>query len=331
MMKILLRLLALGFAISGGLLGIGYWYLTRPLPLNTPQEYLLEPGRSVQGIARELERLGVLNEHYSLPILARLTDRDNRIKAGSYDLSPPLSLFDLLNKLTQGDVNQSQISFIEGWNFSQIRQALARNPALKHDSQHLSDTALLQALNIQAVHPEGLFFPDTYFFAAGSSELTVLRRAHKLHQQALAQAWEKRDPNTPYRTPYEALIMASIVEKETAKASERPQIAGVFLNRLQTGMRLQTDPTVIYGLGSTFSGNLRKIDLQTDTPYNTYTRHGLPPTPIAMVGHAALYAALHPQTTNALYFVAKGDGSHQFSATLDAHNRAVNRYQRGQP
>ena len=330
-MKTILRLLTVSLTLILGILGIAYWYITHPLPLSQPQEYLLENGRSVRAIARELERAGVLEESYVLPVLARILERDNRIKAGSYALSPPLSLLDLLDKLTQGDVNQSQIALIEGWNFRQVRQAVARNPALKRDARALSDAALLQALGIQATHPEGLFFPDTYFFAAGSSDLTVLQRAHKLHQQVLAEVWAQRDFQTPYRSPYEALIMASIVEKETAKASERAQIAAVFLNRMRIGMRLQTDPTVIYGLGENFSGNLRKIDLMTDTPYNTYTRHGLPPTPIAIVGKAALQAALHPQASHALYFVAKGDGSHQFSATLDAHNRAVNRYQRGQP
>ena len=205
---------------------------------------------------------------------------------------------------------------------------LAGQPLLKHDSADMSDAELLQAIGAEESHLEGLLFPDTYFYAPHTSDLDVLRRAYRLQHDKLLAAWEARAPGLPYRTPYEALILASIVEKETGAASERPRIAGVFLNRLKRGMRLQTDPAVIYGLGENFDGNLRKADLQTDTPYNTYTRTGLPPTPIAMPSEAAIEAALNPARTDALYFVARGDGTHVFSSTLEAHNRAVNRYQR---
>jgi UPF0755 protein len=217
---------------------------------------------------------------------------------------------------------------VEGWNIREVRQELARNPRLEHRLADMTDAQMLAAIGAEEKHPEGLFFPDTYFFNPDSPDIDVLRRAYSLQQQKLQEAWETRAPGLPYKTPYEALIMASIIEKETGVPEERPLIAAVFINRLKKGMRLQTDPTVIYGLGAKFDGNLRKVDLQRDTPYNTYTRAGLPPTPIAMPGEEAILAALHPAPSNALYFVAKGNGTHQFSATLEEHNRAVNRYQK---
>jgi UPF0755 protein len=220
------------------------------------------------------------------------------------------------------------VQFIEGWNWREVRAVLAAQPLLKDDSAGMSNAELMQAIGAEESHLEGLLFPDTYFYAPHTSDIQVLRRAYRLQQEKLMAAWETRAPGLPYRTPYEALIMASIVEKETGAAFERPQIAGVFVNRMRLGMRLQTDPTVIYGLGERFDGNLRKADLQRDTPYNTYTRRGLPPTPIAMPSEAAIRAALNPATTDALYFCARGDGTHVFSSNLAAHNRAVNRYQR---
>jgi len=232
--------------------------------------------------------------------------------------------------IQRGEASQAMRQFIEGWNWREVRAALAAQPMLKNESASMSDTEILQAIGAGEDHIEGLLFPDTYFYAPHTSDLSVLRRAYRRQHEKLMAAWETRAPGLPYRTTYEALIMPSIVEKETGVAFERPRIAGVFLNRLRLGMRLQTDPTVIYGLGERFDGNLRKVDLQRDTPYNTYTRAGLPPTPIAMPSEAAIQAALNPARTDALYFVARGDGTHVFSSTLDAHNRAVNRYQRYQ-
>jgi UPF0755 protein len=250
------------------------------------------------------------------------------IKIGVYTLDKPLTPLELYAKIERGEVSQAIVQFIEGWNIHEVRAALAAQPLLKNDSVGMSNAELLQAIGAEENHPEGLLFPDTYFYAPHSSDLNVLRRAYRLQHEKLMAAWETRASGLPYRTPYEALIMASIVEKETGAAFERPQIAGVFLNRLRLGMRLQTDPTVIYGLGERFDGNLRRVDLQTDTPYNTYTRAGLPPTPIAMPSEAAIQAALNPAKTDALYFVSRNDGTHVFSSNLDAHNRAVNRYQR---
>jgi UPF0755 protein len=220
------------------------------------------------------------------------------------------------------------VTIIEGWTFRQMRQALNAGARLRHDTQGWTDQALLEAIGANEAHPEGLFFPDTYYFDVGSSDLQVYKRAYHAMQKTLGRAWEARSTSAPYADAYQALVMASIIEKETGVPDERPQIAAVFVNRLRIGMRLQTDPTVIYGLGADFDGNLRKQDLLADTPYNTYTRAGLPPTPIALPSEAAIQAALNPDSSRALYFVAKGGGRHQFSNTLEEHNRAVNRFQR---
>ncbi|OYZ04253.1 MAG: aminodeoxychorismate lyase [Hydrogenophilales bacterium 16-64-46] len=260
--------------------------------------------------------------------VARLLGKGDSIKLGVYTLDRPLTPLQLLDTFERGEVSQVAVQFIEGRNLREVRAVLAAQPLLNQDSATLSEAELAQAIGAEDGRLEGRLFPDTYLFAPHSSDLDVLRRAYRLQQQKLQAAWETRAPGLPYRTPYEALIMASIVEKETGAAFERPTIAGVFINRLRLGMRLQTDPTVIYGLGERFDGNLRKVDLQRDTPYNTYTRSGLPPTPIAMPSEAAIRAALNPDKTDALYFVSRGDGTHVFSSTLEAHNRAVNRYQR---
>jgi UPF0755 protein len=234
----------------------------------------------------------------------------------------------LLTQLVRGEFAQEAVTIIEGWTFRQMRQTLAAAPNLKHDTAQLSDKELLAKIAPDYKSPEGLFFPDTYLFAKGSSELEIFRQAHKAMMERLRAAWEKRSPNLPYSNPYEALIMASIVEKETGQKSERPMIAGVFVNRLRTGMLLQTDPTVIYGMGEKYEGKIRKKDLETDTPYNTYVRAGLPPTPIALPGVQSLEAALVPASTEALYFVSRGDGTSKFSENLTEHNKAVNKYQR---
>ena len=234
----------------------------------------------------------------------------------------------LLQRLVRGEEALRSITFVEGWNFRQVREALSKAELLKQDTRGLSDDLIMEKLGKPGLHPEGRFFPDTYTYVKGSTDLHLLQRALRAMDKRLNEAWAQKAADSPLKTPDEALILASIVEKETGRASDRPMVASVFANRLRVGMMLQTDPTVIYGLGASFDGNLRKKDLQTDTPWNTYTRAGLPPTPIAMPGKASLLAAVAPATSKALYFVARGDGTSQFSATLDEHNRAVNQYQR---
>jgi len=305
------------------------WYARQPLRIDPlPKTVNVKPGMHLKSLSVMLEREGVIGNAQAFWLLGRVLGKAGTLKVGVYTLDRPLTPLELYGKIQRGEVSQVAVQFIEGWNWREVRAALAAQPMLKNDSAGMSDADLLQAIGAEENHPEGLLFPDTYFFAPHSSDLNVLRRAYRLQHEKLMAAWETRAPGLPYRTPYEALIMASIVEKETGAAFERPQIAGVFLNRLRLRMRLQTDPTVIYGLGERFDGNLRKIDLQTDTPYNTYTRSGLPPTPIAMPSEAAIQAALNPAKTDALYFVSRGDGTHVFSSNLDAHNRAVNRHQR---
>ena len=307
------------------------YFLLMPLPLpNAPYEFDVKSGATMIKIAQQLAQAGILKQPLIFTLAARISGKGSALKAGNYALEAPLTPWELLQKLTKGDVNQAQIKFIEGWNFRQLRLALDNEPDLKHDTSGLSDAAIMAKLGWPTQHPEGRFFPDTYFFSSGMSDLTILARAHKLMQIQLETVWRTRTTNLPYNTMDEALVMASIVEKETGQASERPLIAGVFIHRLRIGMLLQTDPTVIYGLGQSFNGNLRKRDLLTDTPYNTYTRAGLPPSPIAMPGIEALRAAVNPELRGALYFVARGNGTHKFSATLGEHNQAVNKYQRHQ-
>ncbi|MGK2953338.1 MAG: endolytic transglycosylase MltG [Thiobacillus sp.] len=313
------------------LTGAGWlaWYASQPLRIEPlPRTVNVMPGTHLRSLSVMLEREGVIGNARVFWLLGRVLGKGEVIKAGMYTLDRPLTPLALYSKIKRGEVSLAAVRFIEGRNWREVRAALAAQPLLKNDSAGMSDTELLQAIGAEETHPEGLLFPDTYFFAPHSSDLNVLRRAYRMQQDKLMTVWETRAPGLPYRTPYEALIMASIVEKETGAAFERPQIAGVFVNRLRLRMRLQTDPTVIYGLGERFDGNLRKVDLQTDTPYNTYTRGGLPPTPIAMPSEAAIQAALNPMKTDALYFVSRNDGTHVFSSNLDAHNRAVNRYQR---
>lgn len=321
-----LTLLAL-LAGAGGLV----WYGNQPLRIEPlPQTVYVAPGMHLRSLSTMLERAGVVDDARLFWLLGRLSGKAGELKVGVYILDAPLTPLQLYDKIQRGEVSQIAVQLIEGWNWRQVRATLASQPLLRNDSAAMRANELLRAIGADEPHIEGLLFPDTYFYAPHSSDLDILRRAYRLQRAKLQAAWESRAPDLPYRTPYEALIMASIVEKETGVGHERPQIAGVFVNRLRLGMRLQTDPTVIYGLGERFDGNLRRADLLRDTPYNTYTRAGLPPTPIAMPSEAAIRAALNPATTDALYFVSRGDGSHIFSTTLDAHNRAVNRYQRGQ-
>jgi len=329
MKKLIKRLVVLaGLAALVGAGGLA-WYGKQPLRIEPlPKTVNVMPGTHLKSLSVMLEREGVVGNASVFWLLGRVLGKGGALKAGVYTLDQPLTPLALYAKIERGEVSQALVQFIEGWNWREVRAILAAQPLLKNDSADMSDAELMQAIGAEESYPEGLLFPDTYFYAPHTSDLDVLRRAYRLQHDKLLAAWEARAPGLPYRTPYEALIMASIVEKETGAAFERPKIAGVFLNRLRLGMRLQTDPTVIYGLGERFDGNLRKADLQRDTPYNTYTRAGLPPTPIAMPSEAAIQAALNPAKTDALYFVARGDGTHIFSSNLEAHNRAVNRYQR---
>lgn len=311
--------------------GAAFWWLHQPLPMgNEPLELAIEPGTTPRGVARDVVAAGVRTDAQLLYAWFRFSGQDRMIKAGNYEIPPGTTPRGLLAKLVRGEEALRALTLVEGWNFRQVRQALANDDQIKPDSKGLTDEALMAQLGRPGVAPEGRFFPDTYTYAKGSSDLAVLRRALHAMDRKLEAAWSQRSPDTPLKSADEALILASIVEKETGRASDRAQIAGVFVNRLRTGMLLQTDPTVIYGLGEKFDGNLRRRDLLADTPWNTYTRGGLPPTPIAMPGKASLLAAVQPERTKALYFVAKGDGTSHFSASLDEHNRAVNRYQRGQ-
>ncbi|HHJ14395.1 MAG TPA: endolytic transglycosylase MltG [Gammaproteobacteria bacterium] len=288
----------------------------------------VRPGSSLRKVASELEARGLLARPRYLLLLARWKGVDGKIRAGEYALAPGTTPEQLLRQLTQGKVVQYALTLIEGETFRDMMRRILDAPALEHRLKDTTPEAVMEALGYPGLHPEGRFMPDTYHYPRGTTDIGLLRRAWREMEQFLDHAWAGRDPGLPLKTPYEALILASIVEKETGLASERPLIAGVFMRRLEQGMRLQTDPTVIYGMGDAFDGDIRFRDLRTDTPYNTYTRAGLPPTPIAMPGRAAILAVLHPAPGDALYFVARGDGSHEFSATLKAHNRAVDRYQR---
>ena len=322
---------AFGAALTGIVLfGTAFaWYATTALPAGLlPLQFNIQPGSSLRGAARQMKRAGVLNHARPFVVMARLLGEAGNIKAGNYEITEPVTPFRLLRKITAGEVTQVAVTFVEGWTFRQIRQVLDSHPRVSHATAGLTDQEILQRLKIPEPSPEGLFFPDTYHFASGSSDLRVLRRAYGLMQSRLQAQWAKRAPNLPLATPYEGLILASIVEKETGREEERGRVAAVFINRLRKGMLLQADPTVIYGMGDAFAGRLRKRDLLADTPYNTYLRRGLPPTPIAMPGRASLAAAMSEPESDALYFVSRGDGSSHFSQTLGEHERAVTKYQR---
>jgi UPF0755 protein len=304
-------------------------YPMHELPLkSTPMQFSISAGSSLRSASMQMVEAGVIRSAFSFEVLTRIFGDPKNVKAGNYEVEKGITPLELIDKITRGRNSALAITFVEGWTFRQMRKMLDENPALKHETMGLSDVDVLQRLAVEEPSPEGLFFPDTFHFNTGMTDLNILRRSYDLMQKHLAAQWEQRSPDIPLATPYEALILASIVEKETGKAVERSIISAVFLNRLKLGMKLQTDPTVIYGLGEVFDGNLRKQDLVSDTPYNTYTRIGMPPTPIAMPGLASLHAALHPASTDALYFVAKGDGSSHFSRSLEEHDRAVTKYQR---
>jgi UPF0755 protein len=318
-------------ALAIAALGVVAWkWYREPLPLPAmPFVFEVRPKSTLGAVARELSDAGVIAHPMVLTALARYRRVDRSIKAGSYEIERGITLPRLLAKLTQGDVMQSAVTLVEGATFAELRRTLAATREIAPTLLDLPDPELLARLGIAHASPEGLFFPDTYFFAIGSPDAALLKRAHRALDERLAAGWDKRAPGLPFASPYEALILASIVEKETGRAADRPLIASVLVNRLKKGMRLQTDPTVIYGMGPKFDGNLRKRDLETDTPYNTYTRDGLPPTPIAQPSQASLDAVLNPPDTSYLYFVARGDGSSEFSSSLADHNRAVSKYQKG--
>ena len=326
MLKTLLTLVVLAVAAAAG---YAAWYLGTPVRIRQyPIEVEIPRGAGFRAALEQLEKSGVAVRRHEFELLARSMGKLRQVKAGSYEIAQPLTPLQLLDKLTRGDVTQAEVRLIEGWTFAQFRAALDASALLKHDTAGLTDTQILERLRATETHPEGLFFPDTYLFGKGSSDLRVLRRSYLAMQRHLKEEWEGRDQAAvPYRAPYDALIMASIIEKETGQAGERDMIGGVLVNRLRIGMRLQVDPTIIYGLGPTFDGNLKRSHLVEDGPYNTYTRAGLPPTPIAMPGLASLRAAMRPGKTDAMYYVSRNDGSSHFSRTLDEHNRAVTRYQ----
>lgn len=330
-MGLIKRLLGSLLLVVVILLATAAYYVTRPMtPTALPYDFSLQPGASLKSAAIQLKQEGVLDDTQVFVLLGRSLGLSAKIKYGNYQLTKPVSMYELLEIISKGRVAQSDLTIIEGWTFKQFREALNANPKLRHDSLELTDLEIMQKIGASEKHPEGLFFPDTYNFPASSSDLALLKRAYQTMQRHLQANWDSRELDLPLKTPYEALILASIVEKETGKAKDRTMIASVFINRLRKGMMLQTDPTVIYGIGDKYDGNIRKRDLLKDTAYNTYTRYGLTPTPIALPGKQSLQAALHPADSTALYFVARGDGSSQFSSTLIEHNKAVQRYQLNQ-
>lgn len=333
MLKFIKNLIILGvFVAASGIAGFA-WVVSSPIKLQNPSISLIDfniaPGSGLRSAARQIAEAGAELDPWVFTALGKLMHAEASIKAGSYELSQGVTPQQLMEKLTRGDVTQGEIALIEGWTFRQMRERLDAHPELRHESKDLSEAEIMRRIGASETQSEGLFFPDTYLFSKRSSDFELLARAYRAMQRHLTREWANKAVGLPYGEAYQALIMASIVEKETGRDQDRPLIAAVFGNRLQRGMLLQTDPTVIYGVGASFDGNLRKRDLQTDTPYNTYMRAGLPPTPIAMPGLASLQATLHPAQNQALYFVARGDGSSQFSRTLDEHNQAVTLYQKG--
>lgn len=330
-MRRLIRFIFILLVLAAGTMAAWYfWYTSTPLPLpHAPFEFTVKPGSSLKALSRQLADAGLTSDPYSLWLLGRATEKAAGIRAGDYRLEAPITPPALLRKLNEGTVVPISITFVEGSTFAEMRERLQSNEQLRVTLKGVSDADVLKRIGATESHPEGLFFPDTYRFAAGTSDVEILKIAYQTMQKKLAEAWTQRAAGLPYKTPYEVLIMASIIEKETGRAEERTTIGAVFINRLRIPMRLQTDPTVIYGMGASFDGNIRKRDLTTDTPYNTYTRDGLPPTPIALPGWGSLFGAVRPAAVDYLYFVGKGDGTHYFSRTLTEHNRAVAKYQLG--
>lgn len=333
-MKLPEALFKLGAALLLAVCVAGAWFVfelysfkRNPVNLSQAQMFVVEPGASLHSIARQLQAEGIIEQPRYLTLLGRWHGSAARLQAGEYRLEPGIRPLEILDKMEAGEVVQYALTIVEGWNFRELLQAVSQHPKLQHTLSGLSGAQIMQLLGAPGQHPEGRFLPETYHFSAGLTDLDFLKRAYEAMTAVLEREWQQRAEGLPYESSYEALIMASIIEKETGVPEERPQIAGVFVRRLERNMRLQTDPTVIYGLGETFDGDIRRRDLRRDTPYNTYTRHGLPPTPIALPGADAIHAALHPASGDSLYFVSKGDGSHHFSATLEEHINAVRQYQ----
>jgi len=327
--RFLLLLLVL-VLVAAGIAGYAvHDYRTTPLIAEGAAVRLtVEPGTGIRQLSRQLHAKDLVDHPKVFALLARLDGKANQLRAGVYEIRGGLTGRDLLDRVARGESIQEQVRFIEGWTFRQVRAVLDAHTGIRHDTKGISESEILEKVGAIEKSPEGLFFPDSYHFAAGTSDIVLLRQAYARMRKILEGAWSGRAPDLPVRSPYEALILASIVEKETGRPTDRPLIGAVFANRLRIGMRLQSDPTVIYGMGSRFDGNLRRADLESDTPYNTYTRIGLPPTPIAAPGAASIAAVMNPPASRALYFVARGDGTSEFSATLDEHNRAVARFQR---
>lgn len=328
LLLLLLLVLVAGLAVSAYLWRQYQEFLQQPLQL--PEEGMVlevQPGSSLAQLAADLESQGVLSDRRWLRLHARLNEGLDRIKAGEYRLEPGITPPALLALLVSGRTLVHSITFPEGWTFRQWRRKIETHPVLEQTLKGLSDAEVMEQIGHPGVHPEGRFFPDTYLFPRGFTDVELLKKALNRMEKELAMAWEERVDDLPLKTPEEALILASIIEKETGVAGERREIAGVFIRRLKKGMKLQTDPTVIYGMGEDYKGNIRRSDLRQDTPYNTYVHAGLPPTPICMPGRESLLAAVNPAEGKSLYFVAKGDGSHYFSSSLKEHNRAVRKYQ----
>jgi UPF0755 protein len=322
--------------VAGALVAGMFKWANSPVDLASPElDITIKSHSTLKSVSIQLDRGGAHMRPELFVLMTRVLGLSSQLKSGNYAFKEGITPYEMLQKIARGDVNEYVATIIEGWTFQKMRNELDGNPALQHDTAGMTDTDLLKAVGapvdlIAKASAEGLFFPDTYLFDKGTSDIAVYKRAYKLMQMRLTEAWNTRAQNLPYKTPYDALIMASIVEKETGRAADRPLVAAVFANRLRIGMPLQTDPSVIYGLGSAYGGRLKKKDLQTDTPYNTYTRMGLPPGPIALPGVAALAATVNPASSSALYFVSRGDGSSFFSDNLGDHNKAVDKYIRGQ-
>ncbi|WP_339805953.1 endolytic transglycosylase MltG [Saezia sanguinis] len=328
--RLLSRLIMLAIVAGVALAAGAWWWIDAPVSMTqSAVEVEIAPGTSARAVAQTIVNAGVQTHPELLYQYFRWSGQARAIRAGSYEFTATDTPRSILEKLVLGAETYQTIVFVEGWTFAQIRQRLAQAPDIKHDTAQMTDAQIMEALGKPGVHPEGMFFPDTYTFSKGSSDLHILRRAMHMMDKTLEQVWQERDQGLPLKTPYEALILASIIEKETGRPQDRFMVAGVFTNRLNRGMLLQTDPTVVYGLGDSYTGRITRRNLDTDTPYNTYTRAGLTPTPIAMPGRDSLLAAVHPAKTSALYFVSRGDGSSHFSDSLNDHNRAVDHYIRG--
>lgn len=323
-----------GFTIIVLSFSIGWFWLAYESAIDTtlavsdPLYFEIRPGQSYGRVIDNLHSQGLLKNPHYFKLMGRLKNATGRLKAGTYRIEPGTTWRQLLTMMVNGRVHQYSITLIEGWTFARIQETIGKSPNLLQTLQEKSDEQIMESISGTAEHPEGRFFPDTYFFTKNTTDIALLKRSYMRMRKALNEEWQRREEGLPLKTPYQALILASVVEKETAKVEERRIIAGVFIRRLQRGMKLQTDPTVIYGMGSGYQGNIRYRDLRADTPYNTYVHHGLPPTPIAMPSRDALHAVLHPQNGSSIYFVSRGDGSHVFSSTLREHNRAVAIYQK---